>query len=204
MRCCLLIAFAVFALLNASAESPCQAPGQKAGLKVGNDLPGPFHAYNINGKRFKGRFHCLVCEHGLNPAVMVIVRGTDQSADHPLRKLLPELDKYVQKYQKDRLAAFAVFLDEGLPDVVTNDEVRDGLAKKLDEAFPALKEVVLSLAGKDDLEKYQLDDTAEVTVVLYNRYKILAVHTFKKDKLSDGDVKSLLEEVVQKLTAKNR
>src|SRR5205823_5744957 len=71
----------------------------------GSDIPGPFHTYNASGKK-KGRFHCLVSEHELNPVVMVIVRGTEVSV--PLRYLLVKLDNAIKNNPNSRLSGFAV------------------------------------------------------------------------------------------------
>src|SRR5215470_11052529 len=67
-----------FILTTASAQEKQaeKQPIPKEGLKAGMELPGEFQPYNLNGK-FRGRFHCLVCERALNPTAMIFVRGTD-------------------------------------------------------------------------------------------------------------------------------
>ena len=46
----------------------------KSGPPVGQFLPGSFQPFNLNGKTAKNRYHCLVCEFGLRPTVMVFAR----------------------------------------------------------------------------------------------------------------------------------
>src|SRR5437016_4609114 len=67
----------------------------KSGPQPGESIPGPFHDLNINGPH-AGNPHCLVCEFGLRPTVLVFVRGvlTDKSAATELvRKLDEALDR---------------------------------------------------------------------------------------------------------------
>ncbi len=209
-RLLLLPAAALAAALLAAAH-PKDEPARdkdkgnekpKAGLKVGDELPGPFAPYNVTGKR-RGKFHCLVCEQGLNPVVMVVVRGTDFNKDTPVGKLLAGLDQAVKKHERQRLAAFAVFLDDDLKDVVTEDDKREMLAKRLEEDLPGLTRLVLTLASKDVLEKYPLDPEAEVTVVLYDHLKVVAHHAFPKGGLKDEkQAQALVDEAVKKLTGK--
>src|SRR5262245_39680118 len=45
----------------------------KSGPQVGDDLAGPFHPLNVNGKK-AGEKHCLYCENGDRPVVMVFAR----------------------------------------------------------------------------------------------------------------------------------
>src|SRR5438270_13432403 len=80
----------------------------------GSDIPGPFHVYNITGKK-KGNYHCLVSEFGLNPVVMIVVRGVEDKDG--LQPLLKNLDDLIEKNPNTRLAGFAVFLSSTLKDV---------------------------------------------------------------------------------------
>src|SRR5262245_11428543 len=145
----LLIALLVTAVSLADDE-------KKVGLNRGDDLPGPFRPYNVTGKfgertvkeiggkerAVEGQYHCLVCERGLGPGVMIFARNADLgNPPEPLLKLLKELHTIVPKDRRTRLGAFAVFLSDELPDVVghddksdekrNSDEKRIELAKKL-------------------------------------------------------------------------
>src|SRR3954453_6167660 len=101
-----------------AADPPAEK--KPAPLKVGADLPGPFHPYNVNGPA-KGRYHCLVSQQGLNPGVLVLVRGTEWSAG--LKDLLRGLDGFLDKERNPSLnvGAFAVFVPEQVKDLVEED-----------------------------------------------------------------------------------
>src|SRR5262245_11748579 len=82
-----------------------------SGTKVGDVIPGPFDAFNINGKKAKGRQHCLVTDFGLNPTVLVFAREPAEGKDGPLAALLGKLDEVVDKHEDDHyLGSAVVFL----------------------------------------------------------------------------------------------
>jgi hypothetical protein len=194
-----LIGILALSLVAAAPQEKKAAP--KGELKPGEELPGTFQPYNLNG-RFRGRFHCLVCEHGLNPVAAVFVRGTDDLQG--LTAFLQALDAAVKKNEKSRLAAFAIFVDEQLPNVVGNDEKREELAKKLDDLAGKLDKVTVALASKKDLEKYPFAPDAEVTLLLYNKLKIVEARALTRGKLTKDAIPSLVNEIVSKLTGQKR
>jgi hypothetical protein len=184
-----------------------RAADEKPALKPGGDLPGPFRPYvALNGK-YEGKFHCLVCEHGLNPAVLIFARDpnmTDPMA--PVPKLLKGLDEYVAANPKTRLAAFAVFSFPDVNNVVTEDDARETRAAALRGQKAALQQVVLAIDSPARLlqSNYDIDPKAEVIVVLYDKLKIQNVYTFTPtDKpLNDAGVNAVLKEVREKLAPK--
>lgn len=198
MRCLLVFAFALLVILPAVAQDK-DAPKKGGSLKPDEDVPGTFEPYNVNG-RYKGRFHCLVTQNGLNPVAALFVRGTDDL--EAVGTLLQKLDEAVKKNERARLAAFAVFVDEQLNDVVGDDDKREATAKKLDEVGGKLERVVLALADKKGLEKYRLDPEAEITLVLYNKLKIVEVKTLARGKLNKDTIAALVTDAVTKLTKK--
>jgi len=209
MRPCILVA-AAFLLVAASPQDkdkPAKTqdkdkPAAKKGqLKPGEDLPGPFQPFNLNG-RFKERFHCLVCEHGLNPTVAVFVRGTDDLEG--VSALLQGLEAALKtkKNEKARLGAFAVFVDEQLPDVVANDDKRDEVSKKLDDLAAKVDRVGVGLESKANLDKYRLDPDVEVTLILYDKLKVVEVKNEAKGKLTKETASALVNDAVSKLVGK--
>jgi hypothetical protein len=233
-----LILLAVFAI--ALAGSTRSAEITKGPMKAGQNLPGSFHPYNVNARIIppeeleeadreekdkekdeekhttKGKFHCLVTEYDLNPVVMLIARGLDDSEG--FKELLKKLDAAIANNRLRRLRAFVVFLDDSLKNVVTEDDPRVELAKKAQKIIDDLKleNVVLTLAGvggedkmknvsKADLAKYQPDSSAPLTAVLYKNLKIQTSHTFKDDELAKADspaVKTILEATAKMLKPK--
>lgn len=152
-----------------SADSP---------LKEGKDLPGPFHPYNVDvtGKH-KGRYHCLVSEHGLDPMVLIFHKNVEFG--DALRNLLKALDAAIEKNPNVRLSAFVVFLPDNLPEVVGSDNNNDDLRRELEDKVGKgggdlkLKHVVLCLDSSKDVEKYGLRDTDLATVILCDKYKVV-------------------------------
>ena len=107
----------------------------QSGPGVGEVLPGPFDAFNINGKRAKGRQHCLVCEFGLNPVVMVFAKEPAEGKDGPLMALLAKLDEAVSRYEEDYyFGSCAVFLSPDARNSANNATEQD-TKKIVDEAI---------------------------------------------------------------------
>jgi hypothetical protein len=198
------LAALVCVLGSAAAQAPREA-----------DLPGPFHPYNVTGKH-EGKFHSFVTAHDLDPAVLLFVNdvfANDAKDDAKLKDddklkwlatLLKRLDNAVEKNRNARLAVFVVFLDDAkLKDVVTNDEEREARAKTLKAEWQkeGLKHVVFALDSKAHLAKYKLDDKADVTALLYRRYKVLARHDLPKAGLTDDAIKEIMREAKEYLGA---
>ena len=220
------LALLVFLAMSAAADDPPadkKAPPKKADasskkdkapLTVGENLPGPFHPYNVTGPH-KEHFHCLISEHGLDPMVMIFHKNVDFS--DPLPNLLNRLDTAIDKNPNARLGAFVVFLPDGLPDVAgstekdqnantKNDDARLEMAKKID-AFGSdnkLKHVVLCLDNKSDVAKYELSDENLVTVVLYFKLKTVAVYPLPKSDFTDGGIEKIMTDVAEKLGARRK
>jgi hypothetical protein len=179
------------------------APVTSTGLKVGADLPGPFHPYNVTGP-YKSRFHCPVSESALGPGVLVFVR--DAMASAPLPKLLKALDDRMDKNATLRMHGAVVFIppETLLPDVLKDDDQREKLAAKLlDEATAAnLKYIVFDLDSGADLQRYKLGDETWCTVVLFDKYKVAAVHELPRDEAAaDKKIDEILADVAGKLKA---
>jgi hypothetical protein len=204
MRSSILCALALFLTTAAAQEKPQEKekqPSSKEGLKAGMELPGEFQPYNLNGK-FRGRFHCVVCERGLNPTVLVFVRGTDDLQG--LTALFQGLNEAlkVKKNEKARLGAFAVFTDEKVPDVVANDDDRELVAKKLDDLAAKLDRVTVTLESRGNLDKYQLKPDPEIVIVLYDKLKVVDVIGKARGALTKETVPALVNDIVGKLVKK--
>lgn len=185
-------------LLIASTLHAADAP--KSGPQPGEYLPGPFHPLNVT-KAWAGKFHCLVCEHGVNPVVAVFAREP-AAADQPLAQLLKQLDDAVGRHQKAQLGSFAVFLN----DEVAKEEPREELVKRLQDLANGLglKHVTLALDSAAGPKGYQIPKEADVTVLLYVKHKVLANHAFGKDGLTEKDVQAIVAEVEKLVPAKKK
>jgi hypothetical protein len=142
-----------------------------------------------------------VSQHGLDPLVLILAR--DLEPTDSLKDLLRKLDTAVDKNSNLRLAAWGIFLSDDLPDVVGMDDKREDLATMVEDLAKAtdLKQVVLGLASKADVEKYGLEDPNTYAVVIANKARILASHLLKKEELNDAKVQEILKQVETKLGA---
>jgi hypothetical protein len=213
-------------LLLAAVSLPCAEEIKKGPLAPGKNVPGAFHPYNVTarvlspeelaskdeetkdkGKKkaaysSKGKFHCLVTEYDLDPVVMLFARGLDDNEG--FGKLLEQLDTACTRNRGPRLRAFVVFLFDGLTNVVTQDDKRKLAIEKVEkvQARHKLSNVVLTIAARGDLEKYELADDAALTVVMYRNLRIQASRTVPReelDKAGSPEVKAVLADVSEKL-----
>ena len=213
-----------------AADPPADKDKKLPALRVGANVPGPFHPYNVTGRfgpqRIKdkttqkeedveGRYHCPVTEHGEDPMVLVFTR--DLEVGDKLKSLLQKLDT-VTAANKDkvRLGATVVFLDKELPEVVGSSDATDDRRRELaaslrekfagmfkeDNPFTKQKLVVVCIGSDADLAKYELDRNHKATVVLYNKLEIRAVHDVED--LDDARIDAIMQDVADKLGAKRK
>jgi hypothetical protein len=207
-----------------------KAEGEDKGppLKAGNNLPATFQPFNVTARipspmeseeadkeaektktkvpavTTKGKYHCLISEYNLDPVVLLFVRGLTESAG--LNALLQKLDAAIERNPAVRLRSFVVFVPDDITNVVAEDEKREAAAKTIQDLADKLKlkSVVLTLASKADVAKYQLDPASALTAVLYKNLRIEAVHKVSLDQLDKADsdaVKAILTDVAGKLKA---
>lgn len=191
MRSRVLTAFAVLALACHAFSADPPAPSFP---QAGAEIPSPFHSYNATGKR-QDKFHCLVCQHGLDPTVMIFAPLPEAEPSAPFNKLMQELDKLITKHPRERLGGFVVFL---MPEMDFKDddkreaqaETLRGWAKKAE-----LKEdqVVLSLEKATGPEVYKLAE-GHTTIVIYNKLKVVTPFDFDKP-LTDENAAAVLKEI---------
>ena len=166
------------------------------------------------------KIHDLVCEHGLNPVVAIFVRK--EAKDLPgVAKLAGEMNKLMTfpEYRGNKLASFVMFLNiEGMPKSVTvtnpdktqtmveldaeypDDEKRDiPYATAIKDYASALKtpNVVFGLAPVTSKANtaWSLDPADDVTVVFFNRIRIVDRWKFAADGPSDEQIKTILATV---------
>jgi hypothetical protein len=153
----------------------------------------------------KGKYHCLVTEYDLDPVVLLFARDLEEN--EAFLDLVKKLEDACTKHRLGRLRAFVVFLPDKLTNVSAQDDERGEAVKKIEKIQAALKlsNVVLTLAAKGDVAKYELDPSAALTAVLYRNLRIQASRTVSRDELDKADgpaVKALLADVTDKLLPK--
>ena len=170
------------------APSVHAAEPLKSGLQAGEELGSIFEPLNITGP-FAGEPHCLVCENGANPVAMIFAREPSAA----LTKLLAKIDAATAKNKPQEMGSFAVFLSE-----------KEGLAEQLKETAKkqALKQLVLAIDAPAGPFGFKVSPDADITVVLYNRYKVEANHAFRKGELNDAAIEKILADVPKILPAR--
>jgi hypothetical protein len=73
----------------------------------------------------------------------------------------------------------------------------EGLDKKLKEVADKekLKHTVLAIDNPSGPEPYKIAKDADVTVVLYDKRKVLGNYTFKKGELKDKDIEKIMADL---------
>jgi len=176
-----LAIFALIVLLFGSLLAYSQE-AQKSGPQPGEFLPGPFHPLNLNGSH-AANLHCLVCEYGLAPVVLVFTRDLSKAA-----ALLQKLDETVAPQQRVGLKSFAVVLSEDFGKEQNQKEVVQAREMNASE----LKNVVLAVVGPTGPEKYNITKDADVTVILYKKLKVVSNFALAKDKLGEKEIAAIL------------
>lgn len=197
MRTTIMTVLALTAVLTVSHSTRCAAEELKSGPQAGETIPGPFHYLNINGPH-AGSPHCLVCEFGLRPVVLVFVHdlpGTDKS---PLMDLLQKLDEAVDRYKNAELRAGVVVLNEEF----AKEPARKELVRRLESSARDLKHVLIAVDGAAGPEKYKINKDADVTVLLYTKHKVAANFPYKKDQFGEKDVSTIMAAVKKQIGAK--
>jgi hypothetical protein len=149
-----------------------EAKALKSGPQAGERVPGPFHPENVTGEN-AGKKHCLYCQFQDAPVAMVFAREVTPS----LTKLIKSIDSANAKNKM--MGSCVVFLSN------------DGkLAKQLETLAEkeGIKTTILAIDPPPGPEDYKIARDADVTVVLYNEYKVAVNHAFKKGELNDKAV----------------
>lgn len=169
------------------------------------------------------KMHCLVCENGLNPVAVIFIREDAKklSPTGGIGNLAQGLNKLQSEpeFRGAKLGAFAIFLKiEGMPKSVTvtnadksqttidldaeypDDEKRDVYAGEIRDLASGIKapNVVFGLApaASTAAKSWGIADTDEITVVVYNHFRIVKRWTFKADPgPTDDEVKQILDTV---------
>lgn len=187
-----------------------------APIVAGSKLPEDRDPKNVTD-----RIHDLVCEHGLNPVMAVFVREDAKNQDKltGVGKLAAEMNKLMTlpDYRGAKLAGFVIFLKvEGPLKSVTivnpdksqtvveldaeypDDEKRDlpyaDDIRKLASQFKAPNVVFgLAPAKSKAATAWAIGDEDEVTVVIFNRIRVLNRWKFKAESgPTDEEIKQII------------
>ncbi|MGH7170429.1 MAG: hypothetical protein ACRELG_09155 [Gemmataceae bacterium] len=160
----------------------------KSGPQLNEDVPGPFHPYNVTGSA-AGKKNCLYCANGNNPVAVIFAREVSPQ----VTKLIKKLDQCTVKNGDCRMGSYVVFLSD-----------KEGLDKELKTLADKskLEKIVLSIDNPAGPQEYKISKDASVTVLLYTKHIVKANHAFKKGELKDKDIEAIVKEVPKILPAK--
>lgn len=179
MKDCAIVVAAALALAGAgSAADPI-----KSGPQVGENIPGAFHPLNVTGPNADEKY-CLVCKNSVNPVAMIFAREVSA----PLTTLIKKLDEATEKNSSKRMGSFVVFCNDS-----------EGLTKQLRQMArkEKLQQIVLSIDEPTGPEEFKVAKDADVTVVLYNEFKVKANHAFRKGELTEKDIEKIVADVAK-------
>lgn len=161
-----LLGFALTGML--AAAEPCHSglePGQR---------PGPYAAVMSTGDK-RGQSFCYICDTADRPAVVVFARTLSE----PLAKLVGQIDKALTEHQKAGLRAWVTFLS-------TNQPALDSKVVQWAQQH-AIRRVPLGVfEDADGPPSYRLSRTADVTVLLFVKHKVVANFAFRPGELTDA------------------
>jgi hypothetical protein len=189
-------------------------------------VPGSTNPDDRNPKDTTNKIHDLITEHGLNPVVAVFVRGDAKklaAGGGGVGKLAIEMNKLMTlpEYRGNKLASFVTFLQiEGMQNTVTvtqtmveldaeypDDEKRDVYATDIRDLASGLKtpNVVFGLAPLKSKAAASWDidpDMDGVTVVFFNRIRVVDRWKFGADGPTDEQIKTIISTVEQSVLGK--
>lgn len=178
-------------------------------LNVGDAIPGPFRVFVTSDDRFDskspnvrtGKMHCFICEAELNPTVAVFSRSVP-TAESPVIKVAATLNELVTAYRSDRFGAFVAFLT--LAKDYPEEEGRDEKANKVKDVAAQAKTTGVPYgvaAGKSAAtDLYGLQESDDITIIFFDRMKVIYKKTFTADKPPTADdLKALTDEVKKQL-----
>jgi hypothetical protein len=113
-------------------------------------------------------------------------------SDH-LTSLVKKLDEATGKNTDCKMGSFVVFCSD--------DEKLEKQLKEL-AAKEKLKHTVLTIDNPAGPPDYNVAKTADVTVVLYNKFVVKANYSFKKGELTAKDVDKIVADVAKILPEK--
>lgn len=113
---------------------------------------------------------------------MIFAREVSDS----LTSLVKQLDKLTAENKAAKMGSFVVFCSDD-----------EGLQKKLKELIEkeGIKNTVLSIDNPAGPAPYKVAKEADVTVVLYNKSKVLSNFTYKKGGLTTAEVDKIVADV---------
>lgn len=192
----------------------------QSGPKVGAVIPKPFECINVNGKSkvsfvepkkgdkadpgyYVPRPHCLICKFALSPAVVIFAKEPVEGKDEAFTDLLVKLDETCADFDERAFQVGVVILSPDARDSTNNVEEkdaeaiikeavkRDELISRLKKRAEKLKHVVVCAHPAEGPKGYDINPKAEVTVLFYERMKVIENFAFAPGAMEAKDAKMI-------------
>jgi hypothetical protein len=121
---------------------------------------------------------------------MIFAREVSDS----LTSLVKKIDAATVNNSGCKMGSFVVFCND-------DEDLKDKLAKLAEKE--GLKKCILTIDKPDGPPDYEVAKDADVTVVYYNRGKVIVNRAFKKGELTEKAVNDVVSEIVKKLPMKD-
>jgi hypothetical protein len=112
-----------------------------------------------------------------------------RKSDAALASLVKQIDEQIAKNSGKKLSSFVNLLGE-------DREALEGKAKELAaESKPANVAIVVPVEFEDGPKDFGINPKAEVTVMLYNKLKVVSNHAFGPGEFDAKDVEAIVADV---------
>lgn len=172
------------ALAGVASGAPCVS-----GPRVGQ-RPGPYSFVMCTGPE-RGKSHCYICETADRPAVIIFCRSLSPA----LGKLAAKVDSAVLANKAAELRSWITLLAK---DQTAEDAAARAWAKK-----HALR--VVPVGVFEDVEgppSYRIHNSADVTVLLSVKQKVVANFAFRAGELTDAKIAEVVADIKKVLPKK--
>jgi hypothetical protein len=213
----MLVLLAGCSLLVAQGEAKVQSGPEKGAL-----MPKAFECFNVNGPA-KGRPHCLVCKSALYPAVLIFAAEPIEGKDEAFTELLTKLDAVAADFEERNFLVGVVILSPDARDstnnageqdaaMIINETVkREKLIERLSKRAQNLKHVIIGAYPQDGPilresppKGYKLNPKAEITVLFYERMKIIEKYAYAPGTLESRHVEAMVKRVREALPLRKK
>jgi hypothetical protein len=228
----MLMLLAVCSLLIAQDEGKLQS-GPKKGEFMPKafacvHVNGPAKAIFVEPTKDQPGYHvarprCLICQFGLLPSVLVFAQDTVEQKDGAFTDLLKKLDETATEFQERSFSVGVVILSPDARDS-TNNATEDDSEKIIKEAVQRemligrlkkraqkLEHVIIAIyppdapiLREDPPKGYKLHPKAEITILFYERMKIIENYAYAPGKLDSKQVDLIVTGVREALSARKK
>ena len=181
-----LVTAAVLIFSNVNAEDATKE-AITSGPAVGEKI-GAFHVVKCAGAEEDGvdtgEELCYRCRLGRRPVVTLFVRNIE---DEKLITLLESLDKVVGENTEKKMASFINLLGED------SDALTESAKKIVKDSELKNIALVVPVDNENGPKSLEINEKADITVLVYRKGVVAANFAYEKDKLDDEAIKAIIE-----------